>query len=586
MTLKFENITQQNPLLIAETACGHNGNIKILYKLIKIAKNSGIKAIKFQIFTLDERSVPKSKEEKIFNKLLLTEGEWKKAVNFAHKNRLFVFADIFGDKSFQIARKANVDGYKIHSEDSSNYALIERACDSDKIVIISAGGSYRSELVSLFNFLEKNKLNKKIILMTGFQVFPTPFKSHSIKEIIDLKKKYSKFKIKIGFSDHAKGGTEQSFFLPIVAISSGAEVIEKHFTINRKLKLTDHYSSLNQDELKKFNNKFADYVELLKPIEGLSSDEKKYRNMFKKFPSIKVDKKIGETIKNNDIIFRKNKNEGQSLSYSQIVGKKIIKEIKAGSPIKLSNINQKIGAIIVVRMSSNRFPGKALKKIVGKESIALLIDRIKKISHCDEIILATSTDKSDDPLEEIAKREKIKFFRGSLENVASRYYEAAKKFTLDQILRITGDAILCDEKMLEKAIEAQISKGSDVTFIQNMPYGTAKEVFNFRTIEIISKYAKVKSNTEYLEWFLENNRNFNIGYIKSNYKFKKDIRLTLDFKDDLLQLNKIFSDLSHLKHISLNDVIKYLNKNPKVIKINSHLIPKFKKLEKDTELYI
>ena len=91
--------------------------------------------------------------------------------------------------------------------------------------------------------------------------------------------------------------------------------------------------------------------------------------------------------------------------------------------------------------------------------------------------------------------------------------------------------------MLEKAIEAQISKGSDVTFIQNMPYGTAKEVFNFRTIEIISKYAKVKSITEYLEWFLENNRNFNIGYIKSNYKFKKDIRLNLDFKDDLLQLN-------------------------------------------------
>ena len=96
--------------------------------------------------------------------------------------------------------------------------------------------------------------------------------------------------------------------------------------------------------------------------------------------------------------------------------------------LKLSFFKQKIGAIIVVRMSSNRFPGKALKKIGGRESIAFLIDRIKKINQCDEIILATSTDKSDDIFEKIASIEKIKFFRGSLDDVASRFYECAKNF--------------------------------------------------------------------------------------------------------------------------------------------------------------
>jgi spore coat polysaccharide biosynthesis protein SpsF (cytidylyltransferase family) len=238
-------------------------------------------------------------------------------------------------------------------------------------------------------------------------------------------------------------------------------------------------------------------------------------------------------------------------------------------------------------MTSNRLLGKAIKKILDKESIVRLIDRMKRIKNSDDVILATSTDKSDDILVDIAIREKINFYRGSLDNVASRYYEAAKKFSLDQIVRVTGDAILCDDIMLQKAISSQISKGSDVTFIKNMPYGTAKEVFNFRTIEAISKYAKIPSNTEYLEWFLENSRNFKVEYIKSPYKFNKRIRLTLDFEEDLLQLNKIFSALKHLNgEFSLKDVLKYLDKNPKIININSHLNPKFKKEQINTELKI
>jgi len=586
MTLKFENITQQNPLLIAETACGHNGNIKILYKLTKIAKNSGIKAIKFQIFTLDERSVPKSKEEKIFKNLILNEYEWKKSVKFAHKNGLFVFADIFGIKSFEIAKNSGVDGFKIHSEDTLNYPLIEKVLRLNRITIISAGGSYRSELFSLINYLRKKNLNNNLILMAGYQVFPTPFASHSLKEISDLFKKYKKFNLKIGFSDHVKGGIEESFFLPISAISSGAEVIEKHFTINRKLKLTDHYSSMNPDELKKFVLKIKNYSKLHNPITDLSKVELKYRKMFKKYPCFKIKKKTGDIINQKDITFKKIKTGGQSINLENIIGKKILKDVKEDDPINLKDIKQKVGAVIVSRMTSNRLPGKAIKKICGKEAIVVLINRIKKIKKCDKIILATSTDISDDPLVEIAKREKIEFFRGSLENVALRYFEAAKKYSLDQIFRITGDAIFCDEIMLEKALESQISKCSDVTFIKNMPYGTAKEVFNFKTIELIAKYAKVKSNTEYLEWFLENKRNFNVGYIKSDYQFKKDIRLTLDFKEDIEQLNKIYSNFQGKEHVTLEEAIKYLNKSPKIININKHLIAKFKKIEKSTELNI
>ena len=104
MKINYKEISNHNPLIIGETACGHNGRVENLKKLILICKKSGLKTIKFQIFTLRERSIPKNKEEKIFKNLILSEQEWKASVKFAHNNGLFVFADIFGAKSFEIAK--------------------------------------------------------------------------------------------------------------------------------------------------------------------------------------------------------------------------------------------------------------------------------------------------------------------------------------------------------------------------------------------------------------------------------------------------------------------------------------------------
>ena len=81
--------------LIAETACGHNGNIKILKKLINIAKNCGVKTIKFQIFNINERAIPGTKEWSIFSKLELKEEEWKVAINYAkNQNRISSFSKV------------------------------------------------------------------------------------------------------------------------------------------------------------------------------------------------------------------------------------------------------------------------------------------------------------------------------------------------------------------------------------------------------------------------------------------------------------------------------------------------------------
>ena len=254
---------------------------------------------------------------------------------------------------------------------------------------------------------------------------------------------------------------------------------------------------------------------------------------------------------------------------------------------KDSKNRNKVGIIIQARMGSKRLPGKIMKSIENKPILFYMINQIKKSKLYNEIIICTSKKKKNDVVRKFCKNNKIICFSGDENNLVKRYYLAAKKFKLDQIVRITGDAILVDELMLTKAIESQIKNNSDVTFIKNMPYGTAKEIMNFKTIKVISQKSKKKNNTEYLEWFLENSRNFRVNYIKSDYIFDKKIRLTLDFKEDLVLFDKIFRYFKDKKaDFILKDVIKLLKKKKSMIKINSFLTPKFKKNDINTEIDI
>ena len=574
--------------LVVETACGHNGNVKLLKNLINIAKNCGAKTIKFQIFQINERAIPGTKEWTIFSKLELKDKDWKNAINHARKNKLNVIADVYGEKSFNLASKLKVDGFKIHSEDFFNSFFITKVLETKKPVLISTGGTHRSELFDLISWLYKRKiLHSNVYLVPGIQVFPTPVEAHDVNEITDLKNKYSKFGVKIGYADHISGDDKISELFPFAALGAGAEFVEKHFTDSRKLKRVDFHSALDSDQLKQFIINLRKLIPTFKSQNKFLTEEAKYRKMFKKIPIINSNKKKNSKIKSKDIDFIKNVKIQSNLSSGFLVKKVINKDLKKNHPLSLFDLKQKIGAIIVVRLNSARFQNKAIKKINGVNSISLLIRRLKKIKELNKIILATSTNKTDDVLEKIAATESIKCFRGSLNNVANRYYMAAKKFKLDQIVRVTGDAILCDEIMISKAIQSQLKHNSDVTFIKNMPYGTAKEVMNLKTIKTISHRSKVSNNTEYLEWYLENSRNFKVKYIKSPYKFDNSTRLTLDYKEDLVLFDKIFRYFNDKNaNFTLKSVIKLLNKRRKLIKINSFLTPKYKKTEINTELNI
>lgn len=577
MSNYIQNFVNKNGNVIAEIACGHNGSEKNFKKIIKYVKKTGCKIIKSQIFLTEERTTPNHSEWEIFKKLTLSEKIWINIVKEAKKEKLIFFADIFGDKGLKIAIKAKVDGFKIHSENLLDYNFIEKVTKLNKPTLLGIGGSYKSELIDLVEFLHKKKLTNKIILMPGIQNFPTSFESHSLFEIKDLISKYGeKYKIHIGCADHLDGDKTEAIEFPLLAMAAGASILEKHFTINRKMRWEDYESALDYTNFKKFVKKTSNYSKLLIGKEYFSNDEKNYRNKFKKVAIFKNSLKKNHRIKSSDIEYIKVDKNINSLPSEKIVNQITKKNVIKGQIISCEMLNQKVGAIIVVRNSSKRLKSKALKKILGKESISCLIERIKRCKHIDQIVLATTKEKEDDIFIKIANKYKIKIFRGDKLNVAKRFHDAAEKFKIDHIVRITGDDILRDNVMIDKAIKSHLEKSAQVTITTNMPYGTQTEIFSLNVIKLIVRKANAPENTEYLEWFLQNSKNFNVSYVRSDYKFDKKIRLTLDYKEDFELFKYIFEYFKSNKTFNLVDVLKLFKKLPKLKNINSLKKTKFK----------
>jgi len=583
----FENLISENGFVIAETACGHDGDIVKLERLIDVVSESQAEIIKFQIFLPKERATVDHHEWQIFNDLALTKKEWAHAAKYARNKNLIIFADIFGNESFQIAKEIKVDGFKIHSEDLLNTYFIEKVAKTNQTLLIGVGGAHRMEIYQLLCYLQQKDLCSNLILMPGVQTFPTSIESHSLEEIVDLNLMYKAFGVKVGFADHISGDLPEAISTPLMAFAKGACVVEKHFTINRNDQWEDYESALSKEDFSKFVDQVKILVPLLGSIGTLNKAEKKYRKSFKKTAIITSNEIKKSKILSSHIDFIKDPNNKIPLSSHQLVNTYLSDNISANTPLRLINTITSVGGIIVARCGSSRLPNKALLKIQDRETIALLIERIKRCKSLDKVILATSTDKSDDILEEIAKREGIFVFRGSLENLSFRFYEAAKYYKLDQIVRITGDDLLRDGDIIDSAIESHLYSSCNVTMTDNMPYGTASEIFSLKTLETILNTVQEPKNTEYLEYYLENERYFSVNRYKSDYSFNSDIRLTLDYDEDFELFKLIFNNLYPKDNaFNLQNVLDWLAKNPNAADINKNKTLKYKKSDLNLKLNI
>lgn len=249
----------------------------------------------------------------------------------------------------------------------------------------------------------------------------------------------------------------------------------------------------------------------------------------------------------------------------------------------------KTGCIIQARMTSTRLPGKVLRTIDhsnGKCVLDQVIERVKMSEYIDEIIIATTTNDDDDPIVEKAAEHGVGFFRGSESDVLSRYYNAAKKYGLDDVIRITSDCPFTDPAVLDDLIS--VYRSGDHQYASNCirrtyPHGLDCEILKFDVLEWMFLNTEDKFYREHVTSYVTHHLDeFDIGSLEDD-EDNSDIRITVDTVNDYL-LTCVLVDL--LKNtddpISYKTIVEIYKDHPYLRDINGDILQK-KKYETEKE---
>lgn len=253
-----------------------------------------------------------------------------------------------------------------------------------------------------------------------------------------------------------------------------------------------------------------------------------------------------------------------------------------------------IAAIIQAKTSSTRLPRKVLKELPYASGITCLeqvIRRLKKSKRLNEIIIATTKDAEDDQIINIVKKEDVNYFRGSKENVLSRYYLAAKENNIDLIVRITSDCPCIDADITDLTIDDHINKMMDYTtnsLVRTYPHGLDVEVFNFNVLEKAYKNATKDYEKEHVTPYINRNpQKFKINIVKAPKElYAPDIRITLDTEEDYALLCAVFDYLyPKNKYFNAYDIVNLFNEKSWLKLINKKIIQKkiFNTFEEELE---
>lgn len=231
-------------------------------------------------------------------------------------------------------------------------------------------------------------------------------------------------------------------------------------------------------------------------------------------------------------------------------------------------------AIVQARMSSNRLPGKVMKDILGKPLIGYLLARLKASKRIDKIILATSLDKTNDLLCEYVSKEGFFVYRGSENDVLSRFYYAALNQKVNNIVRITGDCPLIDPALCDKLIDAYLKQKADYAHLDAAyAEGLDCDVFSFKALEQAYKKARLKSEREHVTLYFHNNPVLFKKFIMKNTTDDSKYRFTVDEKEDFKVVTAIIEGLISKYGLSFgfSEIKTFLDNHPEIAKENSHI---------------
>jgi len=236
----------------------------------------------------------------------------------------------------------------------------------------------------------------------------------------------------------------------------------------------------------------------------------------------------------------------------------------------------KIVGIIQARMSSTRLPGKVMLKAVGKPLIINMLERVNRCNLLDSLWLATSDEESDNRLANTVEKRGFNVFRGSLNNVLSRFRHIGNLEKADVIVRLTGDCPLHDPSLIDRVIRHFLENRGGVDYVSNVlpptyPDGLDTEVFSFSALDAAYQEAGSTFDLEHVTPYIRKNAIDEAR--ESNFSGPADfshLRWTLDEPEDYAFIKKVYEDLFPINSdFGWLDVIAWLTNNPERLQINS-----------------
>jgi spore coat polysaccharide biosynthesis protein SpsF len=236
--------------------------------------------------------------------------------------------------------------------------------------------------------------------------------------------------------------------------------------------------------------------------------------------------------------------------------------------------------IIQARMRSSRLPGKVLLDVAGEPLLARIEERVRRIRGLSRLVIGTSDVDADDPIEELCAQRGWVCFRGSEDDVLDRYYQAAKHYQADHVVRVTADSPLICVEETERLIAFHLECKADYThnltvWGSGIPWGTSSEVFTFETLERSWREGLESHHREHVnEYVYEQSGRFRFKKVCAPPELRRpDLRLTIDAPEDLEMIRRIFGKLYRPGEIiSLRQVIELLDKEPSWVEINKHVV--------------
>jgi len=302
MKIGSKKIGASNPVfIIAEAGVNHNNKLSLAFKMIDLASKYGADAIKFQSFITDNMQLKESKKPRYqkklpwsyYEQLKKSESSFdfqKKIINYCKKKKIIFISTPYDEESVDFLIKMNIPALKISASDTSNHLFLKYIAKQKKPIILSTGLSTISDVDKSVKLLKKLKMKNNLVLLQTTSDYPTPNHDVNLRVLLEYVKK---FNLPVGLSDHTP-----DYIASLGAVAMGACVLEKHFTLNKKLSGPDQSSSLDPIEFKNWISKVREMEIILGKQKKFITNSEKENLTMRKILTIKPAKKNSKIVLN------------------------------------------------------------------------------------------------------------------------------------------------------------------------------------------------------------------------------------------------------------------------------------------------